>query len=80
MMQLCLQESRRRYIKDVTLCCEDVKEPGQYECKNYPNYKPKGKRPQKKNIKKNLVDKPQKSSKHLRHENLTQENFNPENR
>ena len=25
MMQLCLQESRRRYIKEVTLCCEDVK-------------------------------------------------------
>ena len=50
--QLCLQESIRRYIKEVILCCEDVKEPGQYGYENYPNYRPKRKRTPKKNIKK----------------------------
>jgi len=24
MIQLCQQEGRRRYIKEVTLCCEDI--------------------------------------------------------
>ena len=52
MIQLCLQESRRRHIKKVTLCCEDVKELGQCGSKNYPNYRPKRKRTPKKNIKK----------------------------
>ena len=52
MAQLYLQESGRWYIKEITLCCEDVKEPGQYGYENYPNYRPKRKRTPKKNIKK----------------------------
>ena len=31
MIQLCLQENRRRHIK-VTLYCDDAKKPGQYGC------------------------------------------------
>jgi len=34
MIKLCQDENRRRYIKEVTLCCDDVKEPGQYGCEN----------------------------------------------
>ena len=34
-MQLCLQESSKRYIKELTLCCDDIKEPRQYGCENY---------------------------------------------
>ena len=52
MMQLCLQESRRKYIKEVTLYCKDVKELGQYGCENYPNFRPKRKRTLKQNTKK----------------------------
>ena len=44
MMQLCLEETQQRYIKDVTLCCEDVNEPGQYGCEHYPNFRPKQKK------------------------------------
>ena len=33
-MDLRLQENRKRYIKEATLCYEDIKEPGQYGCKN----------------------------------------------
>jgi len=54
MMQLYLQEGKKGYIKEVTLCCEDVKEPRQYGCENHPNYQPKTKRLPKKNIKKKL--------------------------
>ena len=52
MMQLCLQEQRRRYTKEVTLCCENIIEPGQYGCKNYPNFRPKRKRTPKQYTKK----------------------------
>ena len=44
MIQLCLRESKRRHIKEVTWCCDDIQESRQYECENYPNYKPKRKR------------------------------------
>ena len=50
MTRLCLQENQMRYIKEVTLYCEDIKEPGQYICENYPNHRPKGKRASKKKI------------------------------
>ena len=50
-MQLCPQESRKRYIKEVILWCEDVKKPEQYDCENYSNYIPKRKRTPKKNTK-----------------------------
>ena len=109
MIKLCQQENRRRHIKEVTLCCDDIKKPGQYGCDNYPNYKPKWKRTTKTTLKKSQprksvkekfsgkkplkskskskrvkieksVNKPQKTSKHFKHENLTQENFNPANR
>ena len=58
MIKLCQEESRRRYIKEVTLCCDDVKEPGQYGCKNYPNYTPKRKRTTKTTFKKSQPRKP----------------------
>ena len=35
-------------MKELTLCCEDVKELEQYGCENYPNYRPKRKRTAKK--------------------------------
>lgn len=41
MTKLCLEEQKRRYIKEVTLCCENITEPGQYGCENYPNFRPK---------------------------------------
>ena len=50
MVQLCLEQNRRRHIKKVTLCCGDIKELGRYGCKNYPNYRPKRKRNPNKNI------------------------------
>ena len=52
MMQLCLQEQRRRYIKEVTLCCENLTELGQYGCENYPSFQPKWKRTSKQTLKK----------------------------
>ena len=52
MTKLCPQENRRRHIKEVTLCCDDIKEQGQYGSENYPNYKSKQKRTTKTNLKK----------------------------
>ena len=52
MIQLCLEESSRRHIKEVTLCCDGIKEPGQYGYENYPHYRPKRKGTPKKNVKK----------------------------
>ena len=103
------RRKQKKIYQRVTLCCDDVKEPGQYGCENYPNYKPKRKRTTRTTFKKSQprkptrktfskkkpvksqskakrvkteksVNKPQKTSKHFKHENLTQDNFNPENR
>jgi len=52
MIKLYQDENRRRYIKEVTLCCDDIKELGQYRCENYPNYKLKRKRTTKTTFKK----------------------------
>ena len=93
-MQLCLQETQRRHIKDVALCCEDVNELGQYGCKNYQNFTQKSlyqKIFSKENYKtkesKNqehenwkICKQTSKRSEHFRHEHLSQENFYPENR
>ena len=40
-IRLCPQGNQRIHIKEVTSCCEDIKEPRQYGCENYPNYRPK---------------------------------------
>jgi len=58
MIKLCQEESKRRHVKQVTLCCDDIKEPGWYGCENYPNYKPKRKRTTKTTFKKSQPRKP----------------------
>ena len=53
MIQLCLQENRRRHIKRSNRCCRDIKEPGQYGCEIYPNYRQKKKEDSKEKYKEN---------------------------
>ena len=58
MIKLCQKESKRRHIKEVTLCCDDIKEPRQYGREIYPTYKPKQKRTTKTNLRKGQPRKP----------------------
>ena len=54
MIKLCQDESRRRCIKEVTLCCDDVKELGQYDCEKLSKLQTQ----EKKNYQNNFQEKP----------------------